>query len=148
MLFKGTKKRTARQIAEELDSIGGHINAFTAKEFTCFYCSVVDEHIELALNLLSDMLLYSKFDPVEINKEKNVILEEIDMYEDSPEDVAHELLCKAYFDKHPLAMPILGQPDRLLKYNRTDLLEFKNKYFTTDNLVVAVAGNFQEDEIN
>lgn len=147
MLFKGTKKRTARQIAEELDSIGGHINAFTAKEFTCFYCSVVDEHIELALNLLSDMLLYSKFDPVEINKEKNVILEEIDMYEDSPEDVAHELLCKAYFDKHPLAMPILGQPDRLLKYNRTDLLEFKNKYFTTDNLVVAVAGNFQEDEL-
>ena len=69
------------------------------------------------------------------------------MYEDSPEDVAHELLCKAYFDKHPLAMPILGQPDRLLKYNRTDLLEFKNKYFTTDNLVVAVAGNFQEDEL-
>src|SRR5690606_21239009 len=113
MLFKGTKSRTARQIAQAMDSVGGQINAFTAKEYTCFYCKVIEEHIELALDLLSDMLLNSVFDDVEIQKEKNVILEEIDMYDDSPEDLVHELLSKAYFGEHSLAMPILGKAEQL-----------------------------------
>ncbi len=147
MLFKGTHIKTARQIAQAMDSIGGQMNAFTAKEYTCFYCKVMDEHIELALELLSDMLLNSVFDPIEIQKEKNVILEEIDMYDDSPEDLAHELLSKAYFGKHPLAMPILGESEQLLKYNRDDLLNYKQKFFTTDNLVIAVAGKFRENEL-
>ena len=121
------------------------MNAFTAKEYSCFYCKVMDEHIELALSLLTDMLLNSKFDPLEIEKEKNVILEEIGMYEDSPEDLVHELMCEAYFGEHPLAMPILGKSEQLYRYNNTDLLNFRNKYYTTDNLVVAVAGNFQEE---
>lgn len=145
VLFKGTESRTARQIAEAMDSVGGQMNAFTAKEYSCFYCKVMDEHIELALSLLTDMLLNSKFDPLEIEKEKNVILEEIGMYEDSPEDLVHELMCEAYFGEHPLAMPILGKSEQLYRYNNTDLLNFRNKYYTTDNLVVAVAGNFQEE---
>jgi len=147
MMFKGTEERTARQIAKTLDSIGGQINAFTAKEYMCFYCNVVDEHIEMTLDLLSDMLLYSKYDSKEIDKEKNVILEEIDMYEDSPEDVVHELLCKAYFENHPLAFPILGEPEGLLKYSKSDILNFKQKYFTTDNLVIAVAGKLHEEKL-
>ena len=144
MLFKGTKSRTARQIAQAMDSVGGQINAFTAKEYTCFYCKVIEEHIELALDLLSDMLLNSVFDDVEIQKEKNVILEEIDMYDDSPEDLVHELLSKAYFGEHSLAMPILGKAEQLLQYSKEDLLEYKGNFFTSDNLVIAVAGKFQE----
>lgn len=147
MLFKGTKSKTARQIAQTMDAVGGQMNAFTAKEYTCFYCKVMDEHIELALELLSDMLLNSEFNSLEIQKEKNVIIEEIDMYDDSPEDLAHELLSKAFFGNHPLAMPILGKSEQLLQYNRVDLLDYKQKFFTTDNLVISVAGNFQEERL-
>lgn len=147
MLFKGTKTRTARQIAETMDSVGGQLNAFTAKEYTCFYCKVMDEHFELSLDLLSDMLLDSLFDPTEMEKEKSVILEEIDMYDDSPEDLVHELLSEAYFGSHPLAMPILGNSKLLLEYSRANLLDFMQKFYTTDNMVIAVAGNFQEETL-
>ena len=147
MLFKGTTNRSARQIAEEMDAVGGQMNAFTAKEYTSFYCKVMDDHLALALDLLSDMLLNSCFDEEELQKEKSVILEEIDMYEDSPEDVVHELLNRAYFGEHPLAAPILGNSEQLLEYRSMDLLDFKNRFYTTDNLVIAAAGNFQEEEL-
>ncbi|MGI6538733.1 MAG: M16 family metallopeptidase [Caldicoprobacterales bacterium] len=147
MLFKGTKKRNAKQIAEEMDSVGGQLNAFTAKEFTCLYCKIIDEHLELGLDLLSDMVLNSMFDDSELEKERGVILEEIAMYEDSPEDSVHELLAEAFFGKHSLAKPILGSTDQLLKYKRADLVNFYNQYYTTDNFVIAVAGNFQEEQL-
>lgn len=147
MLFKGTMRRTARNIAEAMDSVGGQLNAFTAKEYTCFYCKVMDEHLELSLDLLSDMLLYSLFDPTEMEKEKQVILEEIHMYDDSPEDLVHELLSEAFFGNHPLAKPILGSPERLLQYSRSDLLDFMNKFYTTDNLVIAIAGNVHDEKL-
>jgi predicted Zn-dependent peptidase len=145
MLFKGTEHRSAKQIAEVMDSVGGQLNAFTAKEYTCFYCKVMDEHIDLGLDLLSDMLLHSVFDENELTKEKGVILEEINMYDDSPEDLVHELLSKAFFGQHPLAMPILGTPELLEEYTRKDLLNIMEKYYTADNLVISAAGNFDED---
>jgi predicted Zn-dependent peptidase len=147
MLFKGTESRSAKQIAEGMDSVGGQLNAFTAKEYTCYYCKVMDEHIDLGLGLLSDMLLNSVFSKEDLEKEKGVILEEINMYDDSPEDLVHELLSKAYFGQHPLAMPILGPPDRLEQYTREDLLDFMGKHYTPDNLVVSAAGNFEEEKL-
>lgn len=147
MLFKGTEHRSARQIAETMDSVGGQLNAFTSKEYTCYYFKVIDEHIELGLDLLSDMILHPTFDQKELSKEKSVILEEINMYEDSPEDLVHELLSKAYFGNHPLALPILGTSERLVQYTRDDLLSFMNRYYTTDNLVISAAGNFMEDDL-
>jgi len=147
MLFKGTKERTAKQIAEAMDSVGGQLNAFTAKEYTCFYCKVMDEHIETGVNLLSDMVLNSVFDPEEIEKEKCVILEEINMYDDSPEDLVHELLSEAFFGTHPLAMPILGKAEQLVEYSRSDMLKFMSKFYTADNMVISVAGNIQEDNL-
>ena len=147
MLFKGTQQRTARQIAEVMDSVGGQLNAFTAKEYTCFYCKGMDEHIDLGLNLLSDMLLHSLFDKGDMAREKSVILEEINMYDDSPEDLVHELLSKAYFGQHPLAMPILGTSEQLERYARKDMLDFMGKYYTPDRLVISAAGNFNEDEL-
>lgn len=102
ILFKGTEKRTAKDIAEEVDGIGGQINAFTAKEYTCFYIKTLDEHIEKGLDILSDMLINSVFDNSEIEKEKGIIKEEISMYEDSPEDLVHDLMYATCFKKHPL----------------------------------------------
>lgn len=147
MLFKGTKTRTAKQIAEVMDSVGGQLNAFTAKEYTCFYCKVMDEHIEMGLELLSDMLLNSTIDGAELEKEKGVILEEINMYDDSPEDLVHEELSKAFFGNHPLASPILGTVELLEGYKSADLTDYMNKFYTPDNLVVSIAGNFSEPKL-
>ena len=107
MVFKGTKNRTARQIAEEMDMVGGQLNAFTSKECTCFYAKVIDEDLKLAVDILSDLALRPTFDEKELNKERGVVLEEIAMVDDTPEDMVHELLAEAQFDGS-LSMPILG----------------------------------------
>lgn len=106
MLFKGTERRTAAQIAAEMDAIGGNLNAFTAKECTCFYAKVLDEHLPRAADMLSDLVRNSKFDEADIEREKGVVCEEILMTEDSPEDVAHETLCSLLYENTPLANPI------------------------------------------
>lgn len=106
MAFKGTDRRTAREIAEAMDEVGGQLNAFTAKEMTCFYAKVIDEHLELSMDVLSDMMLHSRFDPAELEKEKGVVLEEIAMVEDEPEDLAHELSMLAHYGDQPLSRPI------------------------------------------
>ena len=113
MAFKGTQKRTARQIAEEMDAVGGQLNAFTSKECTCFYAKVVDEDLPLAIDVLADLVTAPKFDPVELEKEKGVVLEEIAMAEDAPEDVVHELIMLAHFGDQPVARPILGNEERV-----------------------------------
>lgn len=105
MLFKGTYRRSAADIAEEIDSVGGNLNAFTSKECTCFYVKVLEENLPAALDILADLVCNSKFDPGDIEREKGVVLEEIAMNEDSPEDLAHEELCKAYYSGDRLAMP-------------------------------------------
>lgn len=103
MLFKGTKNRTSLEIAEAFDGIGGEINAFTSKEYTCFYAKVLDTHKELAIDILSDMLLHSTFEETEIEREKKVVLEEINMTEDTPDDIIHDLLADAVYKSNSLA---------------------------------------------
>ena len=133
MAFKGTQKRSARQIAEEMDAVGGQLNAFTSKECTCFYAKVVDEDLPLAIDVLSDLVTAPKFDPVELEKEKGVVLEEIAMAEDTPEDVVHELIMLAHFGDQPVARPILGSEERVSAFTREDLCAYWHHMYTPRN---------------
>ena len=144
MLFKGTKKRSARQIAEEIEDLGGQINAFTGKEATCFYVKLLDEHFNVGIDVLSDMILNSKFNEEDIEKEKSVILEEINMYEDSPEDLVIDLLSEATWGDDSLSFPILGVKDTIASLKREDIIDYFYKHYVTQNMVIAVAGNFNE----
>ncbi|PWA13552.1 peptidase M16 [Pueribacillus theae] len=145
MLFKGTKKRSAREIAEAFDRIGGQVNAFTSKEYTCYYAKVLDEKAEYALDILSDMFFNSEFNEVELKKERKVVLEEIKMYEDAPDDIVHDLISSASFGEHSLAYPILGTEDTLLTFNKNTLENYRNNYYTPDNVVISVVGNIPDD---
>ncbi len=141
MFFKGTDKKNAKEIAEAFDAIGGQINAFTSKEYTCYYVKVLDTHKEFAVDLLADMFFHSKFDPEEIEKEKNVVLEEIKMSEDTPDDIVHDLLAEASYGDHPLGYPILGIDNTLKSFTAEDLHQYKEKHYRPDNIVISVAGN-------
>ena len=147
MLFKGTETRTAKEIAEAIDNIGGQLNAFTSKECTCYYAKVLDVHIHVAVDVLTDMLFRSTFLDAEIDKEKSVVLEEINMYEDSPEDNVHDLLSSTVFRKHPLGLPILGSCDTINRFDRELLTGYLNRNYTVDNIVISVVGNFNEKEL-
>ena len=142
MLFKGTKRRSAREIAEEMDGIGGQINAFTAKECTCYYAKVMDEHLPVAMDVLCDLLLNAEMDGDELEKERGVILEEIAMVEDTPEDIVHDLLSEAALCGNPLAQPILGTTETVSGYKRKDLLDYRAAHYRPDNTVLAVAGRY------
>ena len=148
MLFKGTKNYTARQLAERFDSIGGQFNAFTSKEYTCYYAKVLDEHFPVALHLLAEMFFHSLLDEQELAKEKQVILEEIRMYEDTPDELVHELLAKAAFDRHPLGASVSGTKEALEAMGRGDLLAFMRQAYTPDNTVIAIAGRIQPDVLS
>ncbi|MCF6410618.1 M16 family metallopeptidase [Pseudalkalibacillus salsuginis] len=147
MFFKGTKTRSAREIAESFDSIGGQVNAFTSKEYTCYYAKVLDNHASHALETLSDMFFNSTFDEDELLKEKNVVLEEIKMYEDTPDDIVHDLLSQATYSHHPLAYPILGTEDTLSKFNGDTLRAYMDGFYIPDNVVISVAGNVDDSFI-
>ena len=147
MVFKGTKKRTARDIAEEMDAVGGQMNAFTSKECTCFYAKVIDEDLPLAVDILSDLTLNATLDDRELNKERGVILEEISMVEDTPEDLVHELLSEAQFSGQALGMPILGPAERIRTYSRDDLFTFRNTHYRPENVVVSIAGNYDRAQL-
>lgn len=142
MLFKGTKNRSAIEIAQAIDSIGGQINAYTSTEYTCYYIKVLDKHLPLAIELLSDMITNSLFDEEEINKEKGVVKEEIKMYLDSPEDVTYDLLSEMMFEGTPLSLPILGSYNTVDNLNRETILEFYNKNYLANDMVISIAGNF------
>lgn len=142
MLFKGTKRRTALAIAEDIDSIGGQINAFTSKECTCYYAKVMDEHLPIAMDVLCDLLLFATLDETEMNKERGVILEEIAMVEDSPEDIVHDLLTTAALDGNPIAQTILGEAERVEAYKREHLVAYRDTHYRPDNTVLAVAGRY------
>lgn len=147
MLFKGTKTRSAREIAESFDSIGGQVNAFTSKEYTCYYAKVLDTHASYALEVLSDMFFNSVYDERELEKEKNVVLEEIKMYEDTPDDIVHDLLSKAIYANHPLGYPILGTEKTLKSFTDDMLKQYVHHTYTPDNVVISVAGNVSESFI-
>lgn len=141
MMFKGTPARTARQIAEAVDAAGGQMNAYTTKEHTCFYLRVLDDHLPFATSILADMLLHSTFSEIELEKEKGVIIEEIKMYEDSPDELVHDLFTEAILDAHPLGKGVIGTEANIAGVNRADILDFWREYYTADRLVVAAAGN-------
>ncbi len=147
MVFKGTAKRTARQIAEEMDAVGGQLNAFTGRDCTCFYAKVIDENLELAVDILSDLVINATMEETELEKERGVILEEISMDEDSPEDLVHDMLQSAQFGEQALGQPILGPADQIAAYTRDDLLNFRRKHYAPKQTVVALAGNYDPDQV-
>lgn len=147
MVFKGTQRRSAEQIAMEMDAVGGNLNAFTSKECTCFYAKVLDEHLALAADVLSDLVFHSTFDAKELKKEQGVVVEEILMNEDSPEDVAAERSNMSFFGSEPLAAPILGTQQSVRAFTRESLLAYKNEHYLPGNIVVSCAGHFEEREL-
>jgi predicted Zn-dependent peptidase len=146
MLFKGTINRTAKALAESIDNIGGQINAFTGSEYTCFYVKVLDNHLPIAIEILSDMLNNSKFDHNDIEKEKGVISEEINMYLDSPEDIVYDVLSEIMFENTPLALPVLGSYETVNNLNREMILEYYKKHYTSENIVISVVGNLDSKD--
>jgi predicted Zn-dependent peptidase len=144
MLFKGTRRRTARQIAEEIDYAGGQINAFTAKDCTCYYTKTLDSHIGLAADVLSDILLNSKLTKRDVNLERNVILEEINMYEDSPDELVHDLLTETIWRDCTLGGPILGSRESLALIDKSVMREYMSSRYVAPNIVISVAGSFDE----
>jgi predicted Zn-dependent peptidase len=147
MFFKGTEKRTAAEIAESFDRIGGQVNAFTSKEYTCYYAKILDDHAEYAVDVLSDMFFNSVFDEVELKKEKNVVFEEIKMVDDTPDDIVHDLLSEASYGKHALGYPILGTVQTLETFNGDSLRDYMSRFYTGDHVVISIAGNFTDEVI-
>lgn len=147
MLFKGTKNRTARQLADDTAAVGGEINAYTSKEFTSLYACVLSEHLPKTIELLGDMLNNSLFDEDDLEKEKNIVMDEIDMYKDSPEDVVHEMLQMAVWENHPLGYLISGEKDIVKGFTSEELRSFINDYYVGENIVISVAGRFDEVEV-
>ncbi len=146
MAFKGTKKRTARQIAEEMDMIGGMMNASTSKLCTNYYCKVIDEDLPKAADILADIVCSPAIDPAELDKERSVVLEEIAMVEDSPEDVVFDVLAEAAFGPQSLGRTILGPAEKIAAYSSEDLFRFRSHHYGPENAVVAIAGNVKAEE--
>ena len=147
MMFKGTKNRTSKEIASSIDNLGGQINAFTSKECTCYYVKLIDEHIDTGIDVLSDMILNSKFDKNDIDKERLIILEELKMYEDSPDDLSYDLLVENIYANDGLGMNIIGTKESLYNITRESMLEYLNKYYIPNNAVISIAGNFNFDDM-
>lgn len=143
MLFKGTKTRTSVELAESIEFLGGQINAFTAKDSTCFYFKVLDEHLPIGIEILADMLLNSLLDPKEIKKEASVIKEEISMYEDSPEDLIYDLLSEVAFRGTSYARTILGTNSSVDSFRHKDLVKYIKTHYTAENMVISVAGSYE-----
>lgn len=147
MAFKGTGRRSAKQIAQEMDAVGGYLNAATSKLCTCYYAKVIDENLPLAADILSDIVRFPAIDPKELDKERNVVLEEISMTDDSPEDVAYDLIASAMFGKQPLGQTILGSRELIASYTREDILAFRARHYSPMNTCVAIAGNFDLNQV-
>ena len=147
MLFKGTTTRSAQVIAQTIDSIGGQLDAFTAKEYAGYYIKVLDEHLPLAIDLLADMVMRPALMPADIEREQSVILEEIKMVEDAPDDLVHEVFVQQFWDQHPLGRPILGTPDTVRSFTAPLLRAYFERTYLAPNLVVAAAGNLHHDRL-
>lgn len=147
MMFKGSLKRDAKEIAEEMARVGGRINAFTAKEYTCYYAHTLDEHLHIAVDVLSDMLCHPALKEEEIEKEKGVILEEISMSDDSPEDIVHDQLENEVFGDSPLSLDILGTRDNVKSFTSAQLEDYIKLNYVAEHIVIAIAGAFDEAEL-
>ena len=147
LLFKGTRKRTALEISAEMDAVGGEMNAFTAKEYTCYYARVLDADLPLAIDVLSDMVTSSLIEPKDVDAERNVVLEEIAMNEDDPADSVHEAFTTRLFGDTPLGRPVLGTVDSINAITRDQICEHYRARYTPPHLVVAAAGNLDHDTV-
>lgn len=147
MVFKGTKTRSAAQMAREMDGVGGQVNAFTTKEHTCFYARVLDTHVRQAVDVLCDMFFNARFSDEDVQTELSVILEEIGMYEDSPEDLVMERLFAAVYKGTPVGRPILGSPAVLRRQTGASLKEYMKRRYGTNNTVIAMAGHFSPADV-
>jgi predicted Zn-dependent peptidase len=147
MMFKGTPSRTAFQIAQELDAVGGRINAATGKESTIYYSVVLDERIDIAISVLSDIFLNSIFDPREIEVERGVILEEIRMYDDTPEELVHDLFSETIMSGHSMGRPIIGREKTVKSFLRENMLAYKERFYVPGNIIIAIAGNIDHDDV-
>jgi predicted Zn-dependent peptidase len=147
MLFKGTATRTAEDIAQAIDSIGGQLDAFTAKEYASYYIKVLDEHLPLAMDILSDIVLNPAFSADDIEREKKVVLEEIKMVEDTPDDLVHELFTQGFWENHPLGRPILGRPDTVESLNADVLRRYFGNAYTAPNFIISAVGNLDHGQV-
>jgi predicted Zn-dependent peptidase len=147
MVFKGTERRSAEDIAREMDSVGGMLDAFTSKEQICFNAKVLDEHLPIAFDVIADLVLRPKFDSEDVRKERQVVLEEIKMDLDNPEYLLHDLFTRGFWPGHPLGRPILGTPETVKKFNREALRTRFQNWFAPDHLVVTAAGNVTHDRV-
>ena len=147
LVFKGTATRSAEDIARAIDSVGGHMDAFTAKEYTCFYVSVLDEHLPMAVDLLTDILMRPLFSEVDIEKEKAVVHQEIKMVEDTPDDLIHDLFAERVWPGHPLGRPILGDWDTVRGFGRETILGHFEEEYTPGRVTVAVAGRLEHTQL-
>ncbi|MEY2787371.1 MAG: hypothetical protein RLZZ34_514, partial [Verrucomicrobiota bacterium] len=147
MLFKGTRRRSAARISQDVEGIGGYLNAFTDEEHTCFYSRAVASRLPELLDVLFDMFLDSRFAPTEIAKERDVILEEQAMYRDQPAELVHDLLNQAQFPRHPLGRPVIGSARSVRGLQRKDLLGFLERRYVTGSTVIAAAGNLSHEAL-
>ncbi len=147
MTFKGTSKRSSFQIAKDLDAVGGKINAYTGKEYTVYLSVILDEYIDVALDVLSDIFLNSLYDKNEIELEKGVILEEIKMYEDAPDELIHDIFSELIMGDHPMGKSTLGKVETVKNLKREDILAFRKSEYSADNTIISVAGNINHTDI-
>jgi predicted Zn-dependent peptidase len=147
MLFKGTATRTAEDIAQAIDSIGGQLDAFTAKEYASYYIKVLDEHLPLAIDILADIVRNPAFGVEDIEREKKVVVEEIKMVEDTPDDLVHELFTQGFWENHPLGRPILGTKETVESFSAESLRDYFRNAYTARNLIVSAVGNLEHDRV-
>ena len=147
LVFKGTENRSARDLALAMDSIGGQMDAFTSKEYTCFYAKVLDQHLPTTIDLLSDIVQRPLFDPTELERERRVVLEEIQMVDDSPEEVLYDLFSESFYPRHPLGRPIQGTAASVGGFSRRQLLNFFRNSYRPENMLVVAAGNLDHKDV-
>jgi predicted Zn-dependent peptidase len=147
LLFKGTERRTAFDISKEIDSVGGSLNAFTGREYTCFYAKVIDKNLPLAIDLLSDIFLHSLMNPKDIEKERLVILQEIKMVEDTPDDYVHDLFNRACWGNHPLGFPILGTSELVQSFQQDQIFEYFREHYQPNRVIICAAGRLKHEEV-
>ncbi|MHB9027907.1 MAG: M16 family metallopeptidase [Candidatus Latescibacterota bacterium] len=147
MLFKGTERRSVFEIADSLESLGGSLNAFTSRDMTCYYVSVLDEHLRQAIDILADILNHSLFVPEEIEREKLVVLEEIRSSQDVPEELVEDIFGDVMLSPDPAGKPILGTPESVQSFTREEIIEYLARWYTSSSIVIAAAGNIEHDTL-
>jgi predicted Zn-dependent peptidase len=147
MVFKGTSNRSVKEIAQSIESVGGYMNAFTGKEHTCYYARVLDEHTELAIDVLSDLVQNALFPEKDLEKEKSVVIEELKNAEDDPDDIIHDYFDKALFGEHPLGNPVIGSEQNLRSFSRKDVVKYLRNHYVPRNIVVSAAGNISHEKL-